>query len=62
MARAFGWAEGDTPELEADELHTRLEAAEKLTDDLVRPAFAVLDQQERTAFVATLQAIAAALA
>ena len=62
MARAFGWAEGDTPELEADELHTRLEAAEKLTDDLVRAAFAVLDQQERTAFVATLQAIAAALA
>lgn len=62
MARSFGWAEGQTPELDATELHTRLEAAERLTDDLVRPAFAALDQQERAAFVATLQAIAAALA
>jgi len=62
MARSFGWAEGQAPELDAAELHTRLEAAERLTDDLVRPAYSVLDQAERTAFVSTLQAIAAALA
>ncbi|MEY4175674.1 MAG: hypothetical protein RI900_2839 [Actinomycetota bacterium] len=59
--RMFGWAEGDTPEI--DDAHRALRAeAEALTDRIVRPAFAVLDQAQRAAFVGTLQHIAAALA
>jgi len=59
--RMFGWAPDETPEI--DDTHRALHAeAEALTDRIVRPAFAVLDQGQRAAFVGTLQRIAAALA
>lgn len=59
--RMFGWSDADTPEV--DDTHRALHAeAEAITDRVVRPAFAVLDQGQRAAFVSTLQHIAAALA
>lgn len=59
--RMFGWAESDTPEVL--EHHRALHAeAESLTDRVVRPAFAVLDQSQRAAFVSTLGHVAEALA
>lgn len=59
--RMFGWSDDDTPQV--DDSHRALHAeAEALTDRIVCPAFAVLDQQQREQFVSTLGHIAAALA
>ncbi|MGB8859518.1 MAG: hypothetical protein WCC60_09690 [Ilumatobacteraceae bacterium] len=56
----FGWTADDAPVVDAA-VHAQMEAAEALTDRLVTPAYAVLDDGERAAFVAGLQAIEVAL-
>lgn len=57
----FGWGPDDAPVVD-DAARARMDEAEALTDRLVRPAYAVLDQDERRAFLAGLTAIEAALA
>ena len=57
--KMFGWAPEDVPEI-TDSMHEAMAAAEALTDRLVTPAFAVLDQAQQTALVDGLQAIKAA--
>ena len=56
----FGWSKDDAPVID-DDVHAKMDAAEALTDALVTPAYAVLDDAERTAFVDGLHAIQAAL-
>lgn len=56
---SFGYAEAPAT---TDADRAALDAAEALTDRLVRPAYAVLDAAEADALVAGLDAIAAALA
>jgi len=56
----FGWAPEDGPVID-DGLAARMAAAEALTDQIVLPAFAVLDATERGALVEGLRAVAAAL-
>ena len=56
-----GWSAADAPVID-DAVVAKMAAAEALTDRLVAPAYAVLDADERTAFVNGLQAIQAALA
>jgi len=59
--RLFGWRDGDgVPTVDA-EVSAQLSAAEEITDSIVRPAYAVLDEQARVAFVDGLHAIRAAL-
>ncbi len=58
--RMFGWSEADAPEI-TDETHRLLADAEAITDLIVRPAYAVLDDTEAAALVAGLQGIQAAL-
>ncbi len=53
----FGWPPGDVPEV-TDADRSRLAAAEELTDELVRPAFAALDGQGAAALLAGLRAMA----
>lgn len=57
----FGWSAADSPVLD-DDVHAKMDAAEALTDALVTPAYAVLDDAERATFVTVLHAIQAALA
>ncbi len=57
----FGWSPADTPVID-DAVHAKMAAAEALTDQLVTPAYSVLDAAERDAFVTVLRAIEAALA
>jgi hypothetical protein len=56
----FGWSADDAPVID-DAVQAKMAAAEALTDELVTPAYAVLDDSERVAFVAGLVAIQAAL-
>ena len=56
----FGWPAGFMPEI-SDDQRTAYEAAEALTDDLVRPAYAVLDGAGATALLRGLDDMAAAL-
>jgi len=56
----FGWSAAEAPVID-EAVHSRMAAAEALTDQLVAPAFAVLDAGEREAFVAGLLGIQAAL-
>jgi hypothetical protein len=56
----FGWTESDAPVVSEADI-AKLAAADELTDQLVRPAFAVLDIAGRDAFVTGLDRIAAAL-
>jgi hypothetical protein len=56
----FGWSDGDIPEV-GDEGRSRLNAAESLTDELVLPAFSVLDAEGATALLSGMEAIEAAL-
>lgn len=56
----FGWPADFTPEI-SDEQRAAAEAAEALTDDLVRPAYAVLDTTQAAALVRGLDDMAAAL-
>jgi len=60
MFTTFGYAEGDTPEVTDADL-AALRAADELTDRLVAPAFAVLDDEGATALLDGLSAIAPAL-
>ncbi len=57
----FGWAEDDEPVIGTDEREA-MAAAESLTDDLVRPAYAVLTPSEAEALLAGIRRIATALA
>jgi hypothetical protein len=61
MFATFGWAADETPVV-TDGDRAKLEAAERLTDQLVAPAFSVLDDSGRQAMVATLEAMQAAIA
>ena len=56
----FGWPVDDVPEI-SDEQRAAVDAAEVLTDDLVRPAFAVLDDAGAAALVRGLDDMAVAL-
>lgn len=58
--RMFGWSEADAPAV-TDETHRLLDEAEALTDRIVRPAYAALDEAEASALLAGLEAIQAAL-
>jgi len=57
----FGWTEGDVPVV-TDEDHRALEAAEALTDRLIRPAYEVLDSYGRESLVAGIERMEAAIA
>lgn len=59
-AAMFGWAADEVVEITDDD-RARREAAEALTDDIVRPAYAVLDPAGRAALLAGLDAIEAAI-
>jgi len=52
---SFGW--GDTPPAVTDDDRARLERAEALTDDLVRPAFSVVDAATGDTVVRVLTAV-----
>jgi hypothetical protein len=56
----FGWSEQDVPHV-TDSERSKLQAAEHLTDDLVLPAYAVLDEGGQEALLAGLEAIGKAL-
>jgi hypothetical protein len=56
----FGWSPDDAPVLD-DAVRAKMDDAEGLTDRLVTPAFAVLDEVQRVSFVAGLRSIQAAL-
>lgn len=56
----FGWTPADAPVID-EGVEAKMDEAEALTDRLVTPAYAVLDDGERAAFVAGLHAIRAAL-
>jgi hypothetical protein len=56
----FGWTEADAPEI-TPQMHDQLDQAELLTDRIVAPAYAVLGDAAREAFVTGLHAVQAAL-
>ena len=56
----FGWSAEDAPQID-DDARRRLDEAERLTDQIVAPAFAVLDEQERADLHAGATAIKQAL-
>jgi hypothetical protein len=60
MVKSFGWGEEEVAVTEAD--RAALDAAESLTDELVSPAYSVLDAKEAAAFLVTLADLKAALA
>ena len=55
----FGWTADDAPEI-SDATHAAMAEAERITDTIVTPAFEVLDDAGRTAFLDGLTRIAAA--
>ncbi len=57
----FGWTPDEAPVVD-EAVQAKMDEAEALTDRIVQPAYAVLDDAERTAFVSGLERIAAALA
>jgi hypothetical protein len=57
----FGWTDADAPEI-TDAHRAKLAVADEITDQLVLPAYAVLDEAGRDALVTGLDRIAAALA
>ena len=59
--KTFGWAEDEAP-LVDDAVQAKMAEAEALTDRIVGPAFAVLDEAGQQAFVSGLQRLCAALA
>lgn len=61
LAAMFGWPADAGPDI-SDEQRAAVEAAEVLTDDLVRPAFAALDQAGAAALVRGLEDMSVALA
>ena len=56
----FGWTAEDAPQID-DSTRAALDAAERLTDAIVMPAYAVLNDAQRTALVAGARAIKDAL-
>jgi hypothetical protein len=56
----FGWTEGDTPDIGRAERDAMV-SAEALTDALVRPAYAVLDEAGADALVSGVERVAAAV-
>ena len=56
----FGWSAEDAPQID-DEARRRLDEAEHLTDRIVAPAFAVLNEKERNDLLAGATAIKQAL-
>lgn len=56
----FGWTPEDAPHID-DSTRAALDAAERLTDAIVMPAYAVLNDAQRTALVDGAQAVHAAL-
>jgi hypothetical protein len=52
----FGWGPDDAPTI-TDATRRAMADAEKLTDDLVKPAYGVLDDAGRTAFLAGITAM-----
>ena len=56
--KMFGYA--DTPDI-SDADRERMARTKSITDDIVAPAYGVLDEGERAAFVAALSAIEAAI-
>ena len=60
MWKQFGYTEDEAPEVTDVELQKMAEA-EKLTDALVEPAYAVLTQDERKVLIDGLEAVKAAL-
>lgn len=60
MWKVFGYGEEEPPTID-DAVKAKLAEAEKLTDRMVEPAYAVLSDAERTTLVEGLRAIDAAL-
>jgi hypothetical protein len=58
MFGAFGWPDSEAPDV-SDADRATLKAADELTDRLVTPAYATLDDDDADAFVSGLRAIAA---
>ena len=61
MWKQFGYTEDEMPEI-SDATHAAMAEAERYTDKLVEPAYAVLSETERVALVDGLKAVKAALA
>lgn len=61
MWKMFGYTDEDAPPVD-DSVHTKLEEAENITDFIVAPAFAVLDEAEQQVLIDGLEAAKAALA
>ncbi len=57
----FGWTPEDAPIID-DTVREKMARVEGLTDDMVRPAYAVLDADEREVFVRVLRSVEVALA
>jgi hypothetical protein len=60
MVQAFGYTPEDAPTI-TDATHAQMAAAEKLTDALCAPAYAVLSESERTTLANGVAAMKAAL-
>ncbi len=58
--RLFGWRHDDAPVVD-DHVHAAMAKAERITDRIVRPAFAALGEPQRHDLVAPLAAMARAL-
>ena len=56
----FGWSAEDAPQID-DDARRRLDEAEKVTDRIVAPAFAVLNEKERNDLLAGATTIKQAL-
>ena len=61
MWKQFGYTEDEMPTI-TEATHAAMAEAEKITDAIVEPAYAVLSDSERTALVDGLRAVKAALA
>ena len=55
-AKMFGWSEDDVATI-TDAQRAQWDAAEKMTDELVAPAYGVLDAAGRSAFLAGIEAM-----
>lgn len=60
MWKQFGYTEEEAPTID-DSIMKKMDEAEKITDSIVEPAFAVLDDSERQVLVDGLKAAQAAL-
>jgi hypothetical protein len=60
MVQAFGYTEDEAPTV-TDEVHAKLAQAEKITDAIVEPAYAILSDAQRTQLVDGIAALKAAL-